>query len=67
MHGSSDRMTFTLNLPFLQTNWPSACPVLVIQLVVLNFINNSYRHILVINTVVNARFGRASIVIHMHP
>lgn len=53
-------------LPRLQPNWPGACPMLVAQLVVLNLIHNSHRHVLVVYSLINSWLSRTRAVIHVH-
>jgi hypothetical protein len=38
--------------------------MLVVQLVVLNFINNSHSHVFIVNSIVDTRFCRPSSIIH---
>lgn len=40
--------------------------MLVVQLVVLNFVHNGYRHILVIDPVVNSVLSRTHTIIHVY-
>lgn len=51
-------------LPLLQANWSNACPMLVAQFVVLDFVNDSHGQVFIVNPIVDTGFRRSSRIIH---